>query len=93
MVRNFRYEEAHRIALSGVPESVDAVDWLHAQGIRAVVSLHPVADDVVARMGDLGIAWRPCFLEDFSRGVPAGLPATLDFIAHQVKEAPAVLIH
>ena len=57
MIKNFRFEE-EGIALSGVPETPEAVDWLEEQGVRAVVSLHPVTPEVEARLAERGIAWR-----------------------------------
>jgi protein tyrosine phosphatase (PTP) superfamily phosphohydrolase (DUF442 family) len=73
MVRNFRYVEDGRIALAGFPETAAAVDWLHEQGIRIVVSAHPVPAEAAARLAELGMEWRPFLIEDLSQGVPAGL--------------------
>jgi len=56
VIKNFRFEEG-AVALSGIPETSEAVDWLHEQGIRAVVSLHPVSEDARRRMDELGIEW------------------------------------
>lgn len=93
MVRNFRYEEEGAVALSGLPETPEAVDWLYDQGIRAVVSLHPVPPEVQARMAERGIAWRPYLIADFAQSVPAGLRETLAFVRRAAEEEPAVLIH
>ena len=93
MVKNFRYEQAGRIALSGAPESAEAVDWLHARGIRAVLSLHPVCAEVRARMLELGMAWRPLIITDFAAGVPADTLEALRFAADRAAHSPAVLIH
>jgi hypothetical protein len=93
MVKNFRFEEEGVLALSGVPESPEAVDWLHEQGIRAVVSLHPVSDEVQRRMDELGIEWTPLYVEDFTRGVPADFADTLEFIHRRSPEGRSVLLH
>lgn len=93
MVKNFRYEEEGAIALSGYPESAAAVDWLHEQGIRAVVSLHPVPDEAQARMAKLGIRWHPFVLSDFAAGLPGSLEETLAFVREAAESDPAVLIH
>jgi hypothetical protein len=93
MVKNFRFEEENAIALSGVPETPEAVDWLCEQGVRSVVSLHPVSPEVEARLRERGVAWRPYLINDFAQGVPPGLRETLDWIAQRAGEDPAVLIH
>ena len=93
MVKNFRFEQEGALALSGVPETPDAVDWLHAQGIRTVVSLHPVSADVERRMAERGIVWLPYLIQDFAQGVPAGFPALCERISARIAEDPAVLIH
>jgi hypothetical protein len=92
MVKNFRFEEP-TIALSGVPATPEAVDWLHEQGIRTVVSLHPVGPEIAGRLAERGIAWRPFLLTGFTDTVPAGLVETLDFIRARAAADPAVLIH
>lgn len=93
MVKNFRYEEEGAVALSGVPESAEAVDWLYEQGIRAVVSLHPVSEAVQRRMDERGIEWLPAYVEDFSRGVPAEFPDALEFAGRRAREGMPVLFH
>jgi hypothetical protein len=47
---SFRWLEAGRIAGSGLPESAEQVDALHAAGVRAVVSFHPVPEVARARL-------------------------------------------
>src|SRR4051794_40446473 len=92
MVKNFHFEEPGRIARSGYPESAEEIDWLFAQGIRTVVSLHPVPPQASARMEELGIRWLPFLLEDWSRGVPEGLGTVLQAVSEAADQAP-VLIH
>ena len=93
MVKNFRYEEEGAVALSGVPETPEAVDWLHEQGIRSVISLHPVSPEVEARMHERGIQWRPFLISDVSRDVPPGLSVVLDDTRARAGTEPATLIH
>lgn len=93
MVKNFRFEEEGRIARSGAPQTAVEVDWLKEQGIRAVVSLHPVPEEASARMAEVGIEWRPILTADFSQGAPEGFVGALDFIAERAESAPGVLIH
>lgn len=93
MVKNFRYEDAGRIALSGVPETPDAVDWLFEQGIRTVVSLHPVAESVQERLAERGIVWEPFLIADFAQPMPGSLRALFSRIQSRAAEEPAVLIH
>ena len=92
MVANFRFEEPNRIARSGYPETPEAVDWLYDQGIRTVVSLHPVPEAVQARMRERGIRWVPFLIEDWSRGVPEGMEGVLRVVEEESERAP-VLIH
>jgi protein tyrosine phosphatase (PTP) superfamily phosphohydrolase (DUF442 family) len=93
MVKNFRFEEEWRIARSGAPQTAAEVDWLKEQGIRAVVSLHPVPEEASARMAEVGIEWRPILTSDFTQGAPEGFINALDFIAERADTGPAVLIH
>ena len=93
MVKNFRYEQEAAVALSGVPETPEAVDWLYDQGIRAVVSLHPVSPEVQARLEERGMAWQPCLISDFAQGVPPEAAAAFELIRRRSSEDPAVLIH
>lgn len=93
MVKNFRYEEEGRVALSGVPETPEAVDWLHEQGVRTIVSLHPVSETVQERMAARGIAWKPFLISDFAQPMPGSLRAFFESIQSRADEDPAVLIH
>ena len=93
MVKNFRYVEPGRIALSGVPETAESVDWLAEHGIRSVVSLHPVPMAPAARLRDAGFNLLSFPIEDFSRGMPGSLGELFNWIDRQAVEQPAVLIH
>jgi hypothetical protein len=93
MVKNFRYEQEGALALSGVPETPAAVDWLHDQGIRAVVSLHPISPEVEARLRERGIAWHPLLIGDFAAGVPAEIGEVFEAVRRHAEEEPAALIH
>jgi atypical dual specificity phosphatase len=92
MVKNFHFEEPGKIARSGYPESAEEIDWLHAQGIRTIVSLHPLPDAARARMDELEIRWLPYLLEDWSHEVPEGLGTALKAVAEAAQRDP-VLIH
>ena len=92
MVTNFRYVEADRIALSGVPLSVDEAEWLYDQGIRSLVSLEPPPPEVVAALRELGIAVHESFVSSFGPGEPD--PAAMaKLIADSAEGAAGVLVH
>ena len=93
MVKNFRYEQEGAIALSGVPDTPEAVDWLYDQGIRAVVSLHPISPEVEARLRKRGMAWRAFPITDFAQRVPAGIGEVFAVLRRHAEEEPAALIH
>jgi hypothetical protein len=93
MVKNFRYEQPGTVALSGVPDTADAVDWLYEQGIRTVVSLHPVPESVRARMAERGMAWEPFLISDFAQPMPGSLRALFTRMQVRAASEPAVLIH
>ncbi len=93
MIKNFRYDEEGRIARGGYPETAEAVDWLHDQGIRAVLSLHPVPEAAQARMRELGIEWKPWVLSDFASDVPPGLDEAVRFVRQHAEAGQNVLIH
>src|SRR5579862_4477430 len=89
MVKNFRFVEPGALALSGAPQSAEDVDWLYDQGIRTVVSLHPVPPEAQARMEERGIAWRPALTADFAEEAPEGFGEALAFLVERSAEAPA----
>ena len=91
MIKNFRFTEPGEIALSGVPESPEQVAWLRDQGVGAVVSLHPVSDEVDAAFRANGVAHLPYPVRDFSDPIPAGLADLAAFIA--AHRSGGVLIH
>lgn len=93
MVKNFRYEEPGQFALSAVPETAEAIDWLYEQGIRTIVSLHPVPEAVQARMAECGIVWKPFVISDFSEGVPTGIRELFAEVEQRNAAEPATLIH
>jgi hypothetical protein len=93
MIKNFRYEEEGRVALSGVPETPESVDWLYEQGVRTVVSLHPVSESVQARLAERGMAWEPFLISDFAQPMPGSLRALFERMQARVSEEPAVLLH
>jgi hypothetical protein len=92
MVKNFRFEE-DSIALSAFPESAAAVDWLYEQGIRTVISLHPVPADAQTRMQELGIDWKPFLIEDWADGVPSGIEELFHYLQTRDETSPPTLIH
>src|SRR4051794_6241583 len=92
MVKNFRFVEPG-LALSAAPASAEEIDWLNGQGVRLIVSLHPIPDEVVNRMRELGIEWRPLLMTDFVGGPPSGFRETLDEVRQKTKQDPAALIH
>jgi atypical dual specificity phosphatase len=92
MVSNFRFEEEGRIALSGFPKSPEEVDWLHDQGVRTVVSLHAIPEEVQVRLRERGIEWRPFLISDWSEGTPPGMEALFDAVEKRAERDP-VLIH
>jgi hypothetical protein len=91
MLKNFRFEEPGKIALSGFPQTPEEVDWLYDQGIRTVVSYHPIPADVEARLVERGITWRPFLVTDFGEGVPAGLNELFDWLDARSDEDPALM--
>lgn len=93
MVKNFRYVEEGTLALSGVPETPEAADWLVEQGVRTVVSLHPVPGEVEARLRERGVIWRSFPISDFGAGVPAGLAELFRWLRDRAGEEPAALVH
>lgn len=93
MVKNFRYEEEGRVALSGVPDSPEAVDWLYEQGIRTVVSLHPVPEAVQSRLAARGMVWEPFLISDFAQPMPGSLRALFERMKLRAEHEPAVLVH
>ena len=92
MVKNFRFEEPG-VALSGVPGTAAEVDWLHEQGIRTVVSLHPVPAAAQQRLRERGIRWEPALVSDWSDAVPARLGTVLAEVGRLAETQPSVLIH
>jgi hypothetical protein len=92
LIKNFRFEE-QGVALSGAPETPEAVDWLYEQGVRSVLSLHAVSPEVEARMRERGMEWRPFPISDFAAGVPSGFREVLGLVGERGEAEPAALIH
>lgn len=92
MVKNYHIEPATGLARSGAPQSPQEVDWLYEQGIRTVVSVHPVSEEVQARMMERGIEWKPFLVTDFAEGAPQGLAGLLAEIGER-SPGESVLIH
>lgn len=90
-VRNFRFVEPG-LALSGRPEAPAEVDSLHAAGVRTVVSLVPLPEDVAERCDRLGIRRMPLIVNDWL-DVPAGFRSTLAGALRRIEEEPAALVH
>jgi len=93
MVKNFRFEQEGEIALSAFPESAEAVDWLYDQGIRTVISLHPVPEEAERRMAERGIDWKSFPIDDWADGVPEGIDALFDHLRGRGPEDSPTLIH
>jgi len=91
MVKNFRFVEPGEMALSGAPETPEQARWLREQGVRAVVSLHPVDEEVAAALREQGIAHLPYPVRDFSDPLPAELVDLAAFVA--AHRETGVLIH
>jgi hypothetical protein len=94
---NFRWLEAGRIAGSGLPERPEQVDWLYDQGVRAIVSFHPVPEVALARMRERGIEHLAFLIRDFTTPIAAPLASFLGFVnarAYDAKGPPRpVLFH
>ena len=91
MVKNFRFVEPGKVALSGRPETVEQAAWLREHGVGAVASLHPVSEGVAAALREEGIAHLPYPVRDFSEPLPARLADLVAFIA--ANRSTGVLIH
>ena len=91
MVKNFRFVEPGQIALSGIPDAPEDAAWLREQGLGAIVSLHPVSDEVAAAFREQGMAHLPYPVRDFSEPLPGELADLAAFIA--AHRDGGVLIH
>jgi hypothetical protein len=94
---NFRWLEEGRIAGSGLPERLEQVDWLYDQGVRAVVSFHPVPAAAAGRMRERGIEHLSFPIRDFVTPIAAPLASFFTFVdarAHPAVGPPRpVLFH
>jgi hypothetical protein len=77
---NFRWLEEGRIAGSGLPERPEQVDWLYDQGVRAVVSFHPVPDGAAARIRERGIEHLLFLIRDFVTPIAGSLSSLFAFV-------------
>jgi hypothetical protein len=91
VVKNFRSADEPGIHLSGAPQSPAEVAWLRAQGVEAVVSLHPVPPAAAAAMRAEGLAHLEFPVEDFSHPLPGQLADLVRFVEEH--RAGGVLIH
>lgn len=93
MVKNFRVVQENAVALSGFPASAEEVDWLAAQGVKAVLSLHPIPEESRERLRERGIEWRPMLIDDFTCDFWDRLPGTLEWVRARSEQDPLTLIH
>ncbi len=93
MVANFRWIDEGVIAGSSRPSSAEEVQWLHEQGIRAIVSLHPVPEEVREEIERRGIAHKHLLVEDF--GVPdeQEIDEFFEFVGEQAEKGNPCLVH
>lgn len=94
---NFRWLETGRIAGSALPESAESIDALYAEGVRAVVSFHPLPDAARARCRERGIEPLAYPISGFTTSLPgplAALFAAIDRLAYPAEGPPRpVLFH
>lgn len=94
MFSNFRWIELGVIAGSERPKSVEQIDWLYEeQGIKAVVSLAPLGQEVCERVMRLGITRCDLLIDDY--GVPNGyqVAAFFNFIDKMHAQKRPCLVH
>jgi hypothetical protein len=77
---NFRWLEEGRVAGSGLPEGPEQIDALHAAGVRAVVSFHPLPEPALSRLLALGIEHLPYPVSGFTTAPETALSALLEFV-------------
>jgi atypical dual specificity phosphatase len=80
--------------LSGSGYPGPCLDWLYQkQGIRAILSLHPLEPNDLQRAQQLGIQIRTIAIPDFTAGMPEQHKAALEIIdTYQEKNLPT-LVH
>jgi atypical dual specificity phosphatase len=90
---NFGWLEGGRIAGSSLPSSLEHLLWLHRQGIRAIVSLHPINREVQQGIDSIGIAHKLLLVEDM--GVPddGQIQEFLEFVGDQLAQGKPCLVH
>ena len=91
MVKNFRYVEPGRIALSGAPQTAADAQWLADQQVGAVVSLHPVAPEAGEALEACGLQRLDFPVTDYSNPLPDDFGRLVEFV--QQHRHTGVLIH
>lgn len=90
---NFRWISPRKLAGSGRLSQAENVDWLAAEGIRAVVSTIPLWEDVMQSIRTHGIEHLPLHVEDFGVPTDEQIERFIGFVdAHLARGAP-VLVH
>ena len=87
---NFRWLEEGRIAGSGLPESAEHVDALHAAGVRAVVSFHPMPEVARARLRERGIEHLEYLISGFTTSPAAPFDTFLRFVEERADPGAGV---
>ncbi len=95
---HFIWVEPGRLAVSAFPEQEDDLRWMHAQGIRAVVTLTEQALTYCFIMPALvqALDIKTCHEPIDSRGVPDDFDTiyrVMDFVDEMLTEGRPVLIH
>ena len=90
---NFRWISPRKVAGSGRLTQPENVQWLHGEGIRAIVSAIPLYEDVVAAIRDMGMSHLRLPIEDFSVPTDDQVRRYLAFMDEQIGQRHPVLVH
>lgn len=93
MIHNFRWFEEGVMAGCRVPAFTNEIDWLFKQGVRAILSLHPLEPDIRSEILKREFDYRTCYLDDYGIPNDEDLKIILDFYDAMKKAQKPLLIH
>lgn len=93
MIKNFRFVEKNVLAGCRLPETFSQIDWLIHQGIRAIVSLEPLDEEIEQYIESQNLEHMNIFIPDGEEPTLEQVNIFLDFVSLQKLQHKPVLVH
>ena len=93
MIDNFRWLVDGRIAGSGVPRTIEDIEWLMLQGVDTIVSYSSISPKLKNKIQSLGMRHVEMPIEDYGTPEYCQINHFLDLVEKEFDEGRTVLMH